>query len=36
MGEEDVAGTSTVHLTSGVDVPKLLTDVSTLLGKAKA
>jgi predicted small secreted protein len=36
VGEEDVAGTSTVHLTSGVDVPKLLTDLSTLLGKAKS
>jgi predicted small secreted protein len=36
VGEEDVAGTSTVHLASGVDVPKLLTDVSTLLGKAKS
>jgi hypothetical protein len=35
VGEEDVAGTSTVHLASGVDVPKLLTDLSTLLGKAK-
>ncbi|WP_445149121.1 hypothetical protein [Baekduia sp. Peel2402] len=36
VGEEDVAGTPTVHLASGVDVPKLLTDVSTLLGKAKS
>jgi hypothetical protein len=36
VGEEDVAGTPTVHLSSGVDVPKLLTDLSTLLGKAKS
>jgi hypothetical protein len=35
-GEEDIAGTPTVHLSSGVDVPKLLTDLSTLLGKAKS
>jgi hypothetical protein len=34
-GTEDIAGTETVHLTSGVDVAKLLEDVSTLLGKAK-
>lgn len=36
VGEEDVAGTPAVHLTSGVDVPKLLTDLSTLLGKARS
>lgn len=36
VGEEDVAGTPSVHLASGVDVPKLLTDLSTLLGKAKS
>jgi predicted small secreted protein len=36
VAEEDIAGTSTVHLTAGVDVPKLLTDLSTLLGKAKS
>jgi hypothetical protein len=36
VGEEDVAGTPTVHLASGVDVPKLLADVSTLLGKARS
>jgi hypothetical protein len=36
VGEEDVAGTRTVHLSSGVDVDKLLADVSTLLGKAKS
>jgi hypothetical protein len=35
VGTEDIAGTETVHLTSGVDVAKLLADVSTLLGKAK-
>jgi|GEM_PF-755131 len=34
-GTEDIAGTQTVHVTSGVDVPKLLEDISTLLGKAK-
>jgi hypothetical protein len=34
-GTEDIAGTQTVHVASGVDVPKLLDDVSTLLGKAK-
>lgn len=34
-GTEDVAGTQTVHLTSGVNVAKLLEDVNTLLGKAK-
>jgi hypothetical protein len=35
VGTEDIAGTQTVHLSSGVDVAKLLEDVSTLLGKAK-
>jgi hypothetical protein len=35
VGTEDIAGTQTVHLASGVDVAKLLEDVSTLLGKAK-
>jgi hypothetical protein len=34
-GTEDIAGTQTVHIASGVDVGKLLEDVSTLLGKAK-
>jgi hypothetical protein len=34
-GTEDIAGTQTVHVAAGVDVPKLLDDVSTLLGKAK-
>jgi hypothetical protein len=35
VGTEDIAGTRTVHLTSGVNVAKLLEDVNTLLGKAK-
>jgi hypothetical protein len=35
-GTEDIADASTVHLTSGVDVAKLLQDVSSLLGKAKS
>jgi hypothetical protein len=35
-GTEDIAGTQTVHLASGVNVAKLLEDVSTLLGKAKS
>ncbi len=35
VGTEDIAGTQTVHLASGVNVAKLLEDVSTLLGKAK-
>jgi hypothetical protein len=35
VGTEDIAGTQTVHLASGVDVAKLLEDISTLLGKAK-
>ena len=35
VGTEDIGGTQTVHLASGVDVAKLLEDVSTLLGKAK-
>jgi hypothetical protein len=34
-GTEDIAGTQTVHLTSGVNIAKLLEDVNTLLGKAK-
>jgi hypothetical protein len=34
-GTEDIAGTPTMHIASGVDVPKLLDDVSTLLGKAR-
>jgi hypothetical protein len=35
VGTEDIAGTQTAHLASGVDVAKLLEDVNTLLGKAK-
>jgi hypothetical protein len=35
-GLEEIAGTETVHLSSGVNVAKLLEDVSTLLGKAKS
>jgi len=34
-GTEDVGGTSTDHVAAAVDVPKLLADVSVLLGKAK-
>jgi hypothetical protein len=33
-GEEQVGGADTVHVTSDINVPKLLDDVSTLLGKA--
>ena len=33
---EDIAGTQTEHVAAGVDVTKLLDDVSTLLGKAKS
>jgi len=32
-GEADVGGTKTVHLTAGIDVPKLLGDVRTAAGK---
>jgi hypothetical protein len=35
VGTENIAGAQTVHLTSGVNVAKLLEDISTLLGKAK-
>jgi hypothetical protein len=35
VGSEDIAGTDTEHVSAGVDVPKLLADVSTLLGKAR-
>jgi hypothetical protein len=34
-GKADVGGTSTFHITSGVDVPRFLADVDRLLGKAK-
>jgi hypothetical protein len=36
QGSENIAGTETDHLAAQVDVPKLLDDVSTLLGKAKS
>ena len=35
QGSEDIGGTQTDHVAAQVDVPKLLDDVSTLLGKAK-
>ncbi len=35
-GEETVGGAETVHVTSKVDVPKLLEDVNKLLGRADA
>jgi hypothetical protein len=35
VGTADVGGTSTFHITSGVDVPRFLADVNRLLGKAK-
>jgi hypothetical protein len=34
-GTEDIAGTQTEHVAAGVDVDRLLQDVSTLLGKAR-
>jgi len=33
VGHAQVAGTDTIHITAGVDVPKLLADFNTLLGK---
>jgi hypothetical protein len=36
VGDEDIGGTQTKHIAAGVDVAKLLQDVSTLLGKAKS
>lgn len=36
VGSEDIAGTDTEHVSAGVNVDKLLTDVSTLLGKARS
>lgn len=33
VGETDVGGTKTVHLTAGIDVPKLLADVKTAADK---
>jgi hypothetical protein len=35
-GETDVGGTNTVHLTAGIDVPKLLADVRTAADKVGA
>jgi hypothetical protein len=35
-GETDVGGTKTVHLTAGIDVPKLLADVKTAADKVGA
>jgi hypothetical protein len=35
-GREDIAGTQTEHVAAGVDVGKLLVDVSTLLGRARS
>jgi hypothetical protein len=34
VGEEDAGGVRTVHLAAGIDVPRFLADVNTLLGKA--
>ena len=33
-GEEDVGGVRTIHVSAGIDVPRFLADVNTLLGKA--
>jgi hypothetical protein len=35
LGKADVGGTSTFHITAGVDVPRFLADVNRLLAKAK-
>jgi hypothetical protein len=35
-GETDVGGTETIHLTAGIDVPKLLADVRTAAGKVSS
>ena len=34
-GEEDVGGTETIHVSAGVDVPKLLDDVNRILSRAR-
>lgn len=34
VGQEAVGGTTTVHVSAGIDVPRLLTDVQSLAGKA--
>lgn len=36
VGQEEVAGTKAEHVTAGVDVPKLLDDLQTVLAKAGA
>jgi hypothetical protein len=36
QGAEDIAGTQTDHIAAGVDVGRLLDDVSTMLGKARS
>ncbi|QEC50147.1 hypothetical protein FSW04_22935 [Baekduia soli] len=35
-GREDIAGTQTDHISAAVDVPRLLGDLNTLLGKARS
>lgn len=34
VGEEQVGGAQTVHITASIDIPRFLADVSTLLGRA--
>jgi hypothetical protein len=36
VGETDVEGTNTIHITAGVDVGRLLTDVNRVLAKASS
>jgi hypothetical protein len=36
VGKADVGGTPTFHITSGVDVPRFMADVNTLLSKASS
>lgn len=36
VGEENVAGTDTIHITAAIDVPSLLDDVNRLLGRASS
>jgi hypothetical protein len=36
QGSADVGGTSTNHVSASIDVPRLLTDLSTVLGKASS
>jgi hypothetical protein len=35
VGKAEVGGAQTFHITAGVDVPRFLADINTLLGKAK-